>query len=85
MVHLLEGAKTGLKCIEQLKKKYQANGISYNRPWMILISDGEPNDYGSELLMIAGKQKIKNKVTIFPIGVKGRICKFYQNFQINQQ
>ncbi len=80
MTPLGEGAKKGLKCIEEQKKKYQANGISYNRPWMILISDGEPNDSWERIADDCREAENKNKVSIFPIGVEGADLQILSKF-----
>ena len=80
MTPLGKGAKTGLNCIEEQKKKYQANGISYNRPWMILISDGEPNDSWERIADDCREAENKNKVTIFPIGVEGADMQILSKF-----
>ena len=66
------GAKEALKQIEFQKSKYQANGITYNRPWLILITDGEPNDAGWERVADECREaENDNKVSVFPIGVDG--------------
>ena len=61
-------------------KKYQANGISYNRPWMILISDGEPNDSWERIADDCREAENKNKLTIFPIGVEGADMQILSKF-----
>ena len=56
------------------KKQYRQDGISYLRPWIILITDGEPTD-GSDVwqkAVIAAKEAEKNKAAlILGVGVDG--------------
>ena len=35
---------TGLEMVEQRKQLFRQQGISYYRPWVFLITDGEPTD-----------------------------------------
>lgn len=57
--------------IEEQKSRYDDNGIPSTRPWIYLISDGEPNDRGwekhAEICCLAEDQK---KVSVFPIGTE---------------
>jgi uncharacterized protein YegL len=57
------GVRLGLKMIEQIKTDLKTNGINYTRPWMMIITDGEPTDSDSEwneyvyLPLLAAKRK----------------------------
>lgn len=63
------GMALALEKIEEQKRAYDANGITSTRPWIIVISDGVPNDVGwkqvAEACRNAEQQK---KVVIYPIG-----------------
>jgi uncharacterized protein YegL len=68
-----EGIQIGLDMIEGVKQDLRETGISYTRPWMMVISDGMPTDQASvwksatEEAKDAERQK---KLEIFAIGVE---------------
>lgn len=41
---MAEGIETALNLVEERKQQYRAQGIDHFRPWVILITDGEPTD-----------------------------------------
>lgn len=56
--------------LEARKSVYRENGIAYMRPWLFLISDGEPNDVGWESAAarsVAGEQA--KSFAMFCVGV----------------
>ena len=61
-----------LQKIEEQKCLYDSCGITSKRPWIFLISDGEPTDYGWELAAekCRGAQQNK-KVVIHAVGTQG--------------
>lgn len=71
---LAVGLRLGLDLIEQAKQNLKASGVSYTRPWMMVISDGEPSDSQSDWDHAVLKCQLAeegNKVEIFSIGVDG--------------
>lgn len=68
---MAEAVIRGIKHLEERKRIYQANGIAYYRPWMFLITDGEPTgDAGSWSLACQGVAmgEQQKKFTFFAIG-----------------
>ncbi len=58
--------------IEQQKCLYDNWGITSKRPWIFLISDGEPTDYGWELAAAKCCEAQQNKkVVIHAVGTQG--------------
>jgi uncharacterized protein YegL len=60
-----------IEMIKERKSAYKQNGISYYRPWIFLISDGEPTDHWRHAaeLIIAGEQA--KAFAFFAVGVEG--------------
>lgn len=61
----------GLDAIEERKQLYRELGCSYYRPWMFLMTDGEPTDPDVEA---EAKSRLKQalddkKVNFFPMGI----------------
>ena len=69
---LAEGLDVGLQLIETAKTNLKNNGISYTRPWMFVLSDGEPTSDRSVWQAMAAncRQAIHDKkLLIFPIAI----------------
>jgi len=62
----------GLYLVERRKKIYQENGVPYYRPWIFLITDGEPTD--TDLVVQASQQvreaEERKKAVFFSVGVE---------------
>jgi len=59
-----------LKNIESRKSEYRDAGISYYRPWIFLITDGEPTDNTQEASSMLQSSINGKKVIFFGIGVE---------------
>lgn len=69
-----EGLLLGLKTLEDAKKNLNSAGISYTRPWMMVISDGEPTSDAllwDRAIAECSKAQSERKVEIFAIAVEG--------------
>ena len=57
--------------IEERKQDYRNAGVNYLKPWIFIISDGEPNDDGWEIKADRLKQdEIDGRFTTFAVGVE---------------
>ena len=72
--YVSEGVNLALDEIEKRKQMYRDNGVDYFRPWLFLITDGEPTedqaavDHMAKRLKDADSQK---RVAAFSVGVEG--------------
>ena len=65
------GMRLALKLIRNRKDELRAEGVHMYRPWIVLISDGAPNDDGWEQAADAAVAEERRKgVVVYPIGVK---------------
>jgi len=67
-----EGVQHALDLLEERKKQYQEAGVDYYQPWLVLMTDGEPN--GSETVLEEAVRRTADlvnnkKLTVFPIGI----------------
>ena len=61
-----------LQKIEEQKCLYDSCGITSKRPWIFLISDGEPTDYDWEIIAEKCRYAQKNKkVVVHAVGTQG--------------
>ncbi|MBW4663798.1 MAG: VWA domain-containing protein [Chroococcus sp. CMT-3BRIN-NPC107] len=65
----------GLDMVSSRKAQYSASGVAYYRPWIFLITDGEPQGEPDSLIEQAA-QRIKEdeankRVAFFAVGVEG--------------
>jgi uncharacterized protein YegL len=71
---LAKGLQLALDLVEEGKENLKAAGVNYHRPWMMVITDGEPTDTDSEwneAVKACRDAENAKKVEIFPIGVEG--------------
>jgi uncharacterized protein YegL len=64
-----QAVTSALAAIQAQKDELKANGISYKRPILMLMSDGEPTDNWEIAADACKAAEAANKVTVFAIGI----------------
>ena len=67
-----EGVNLALDTLEARKSVYSNAGVLYYQPWLVLMTDGQPNGSPSELeraVQRVTELASQKKLTVFPIGI----------------
>jgi len=69
------GVLQALDMLQERKAVYKSNGVAYYRPWILLITDGEPQGEYEETIQQAiqriAKDEKEHRVAFFAVGVAG--------------
>lgn len=57
--------------LEQRKAVYKANGISYYRPWIFLLTDGVPTDDVTNAIDLIQDGEKRKQFAFFAVGIQG--------------
>jgi uncharacterized protein YegL len=74
LTNMGSGINKALDLVQERKAKYRDNGIAYYRPWIFMITDGEPQGELDEVVQKAA-QRVKDdeankRVAFFSVGVE---------------
>lgn len=67
-----EAVNMSLDLLERRKNEYKDKGVDYYQPWLVIMTDGEPNGDSWELSRAIERTVDlveKHKLTVFPIGI----------------
>lgn len=71
-----EGIRKAIELIERRKSEYKAQGTDYYRPWILLITDGEPTDIEpgqsdwNAVVQLVRDGEAAKKFVFFSVGVE---------------
>lgn len=75
-----EAIDKGLALLKERKATYRANDVDFYRPWLFLITDGEPTDAWEMAAERLKQEEARKGVLVFCIGVENANMQILRNF-----
>ncbi len=86
LTYTASGINTALDLLQERKRQYKNNGITYYRPWVFLITDGAPYGEDTHVLTQAAQrvrdEESSKRVAFFVVGVEGADKTRLQEFSV---
>lgn len=79
-----EAILRAIDAVEERKNVYRQNGLHYYRPWIFLITDGEPTDRWEAAAEKVHERESSKKVAFFAIGVEGANMETLKKISVRQ-
>jgi uncharacterized protein YegL len=73
-----------LAMVDERKQQYRDNGIVYYRPWVFMITDGEPTDAWQEAAAAVRAAEDANGLAFFAVGVEGANMTTLENIAVRK-
>lgn len=74
LTHIGSGIHQALDLLQARKALYRVNGIAYYRPWIFMITDGEPQGEPEQIVEQVTRRikedEASKRVAFFPVGVE---------------
>ncbi len=79
-----EAIQKGIELIKNRKEQYRANGISFYRPWIFLITDGAPTDQWQTAAAMVREGELAKSFALFAIGVHKADMKVLKQISVRE-
>jgi len=79
-----EAIRKGIELIRARKEQYRANGISFYRPWIFLITDGAPTDEWQSAAALIREGEASKAFAFFTIGVNKADMKVLKQISVRE-